>query len=278
MKWPKNILMVSPTGFEVTYAINPHMLDAEGNLNKVNKSLAVEQWSSLKKTFENLGLNTHVIEGPEKLPDMVFTANQTFPFLKTGKTQIALSTMNSKERQPEVQFFKEWALKNNIETYHLKNGKTFEGMGDTLWNYESEEVFGGHGFRTEPEVYDELEKLIEAPIHRLKLISEDFYHLDTCLAVAGKNTAFVVREGFDQASFELLKTKFSDLIEIPFEEAKNGFAANLCCVNGEDIIIQKGNLKTATMAVERGFKVHEAETSEYMKSGGSVFCMKQLFW
>lgn len=278
MKWPKNILMVSPVGFEVSYAINPHMLDAEGNLNEVNKGLALEQWSTLKKTFESVGIKTHIIEGPKNLPDMVFTANQTLPFFKGGKTQVVLSKMNSTQRQPEVQFFKDWALKNNIETYNLNTDKTFEGMGDALWNYDTEELFGGYGFRTGLEVYNELEKLIEVPIHRLKLISEDFYHLDTCLAIISKDTAFVVKEGFDQASFKLLQTKFSNLIEIPLDEAKNGFAANLCCINGTDIIIQKGNKFTATQAVDRGLKVHEIDTSEYMKSGGSVFCMKQLFW
>ncbi len=278
MKWPKNILMVNPVGFEVKYAINPHMLDASGNLNKVNKSLALEQWTGLKNTFEKLGSKVYVIEGQEDLPDMVFTANQTLPFLKNDKTQLVLSKMNSKERQPEVQFFKDWALENNIETYTLKTEDSIEGMGDILWNYENDELFGGYGFRTSLNVYEELDKLIETPIHKLKLISEDFYHLDTCLAIASKDTAFAVKEGFDEASFDFLKTKFSNLIEIPIDEAKNGFAANLCCVNGKDIVIQKGNTFTATKAIDAGFNVHEVDTSEYMKSGGSVFCMKQLFW
>lgn len=278
MKWPNKVLMVNPNGFEVAYAINPHMLDENGNLNKVNKSLALEQWTTLKETFERLGLEVHVIEGREELPDMVFTANQTFPFLKGSHTQMILSKMNSPERQPEVEFFKEWALNQNIETYTLKTNKTYEGMGDVLWNYEASEVYGGHGFRTSESVYDELEKLIGLHINRLQLVSDEFYHLDTCLAIANKDTAFAVKEGFTTESFDLLKARFTNLIEIPYGEGKNGFAANLCSINGADIIIEKGNYFTSKTAVEAGFRVHEVETSEFMKSGGSVFCMKQLFW
>lgn len=278
MKWPNKVLMADPKYFDVEYAINPYMQDEHGNLKKVNKSLAIEQWSALKNLFESLGLEVSSLKAQEGFPDMVFTANQTFPFLKGEQTQIVLSRMNSKERQGEVEFFKSWSLQENIECYTLKTKENFEGMGDALWNYESEEIFGGYGFRTSKEVYSELEDLVGRPVVPLKLVREDFYHLDTCLAIANKDTAFTVFEGFDEASLNTLKSKFKNLIQIPLNEALEGFAANLCCVNGSDVLIQKGNSETTSQARASGLKVHELETSEFMKSGGSVFCMKQLYW
>lgn len=278
MKWPNHVLMVEPTYFDVEYAINPHMLDKKGALKKVNKSLAHEQWLGLKKTFVELGLKVDVLKGELGLPDMVFTANQTFPFLSGEKSQIVLSKMFSEKRQGEVSYFKDWAQKKNIETYELKSNGFFEGMGDALWNYESEEIYGGYGFRTSKEIYKEVAEIIKNPVIPLKLINEDFYHLDTCLAIANKDTAFAVFEGFDMESINKLKENFKHLVQIPLCEAKGGFAANLCCVNGTDIIIQRDNDFTSSCARELGLSVHEIETTEFMKSGGSVFCMKQLYW
>lgn len=101
-KWPKNMLMVSPLFFDVLYSINPHMTDKDGKLNKVDKPLAINQWKELKKTFESTGQNVAVIDGQKDLPDMVFCANQTFPYLKDGAKHIILSKMHSEKRHPEV--------------------------------------------------------------------------------------------------------------------------------------------------------------------------------
>jgi N-dimethylarginine dimethylaminohydrolase len=41
-----------------------------------------------------------------------------------------------------------------------------------------------------------------------------------------------------------------------------------------DIVIQKGSNKLTQRLRQSGFTLHEVETSEFMKAGGSVFCMK----
>ena len=81
MTWPTRVLMVDPTHYDIHYAINPHMVDKTGNLNKVNRAAAKKQWTDLKKIFEQLKLKVEVLKAEESLPDMVFCANQTFPFL-----------------------------------------------------------------------------------------------------------------------------------------------------------------------------------------------------
>jgi len=270
--------MCEPTFFDVKYAINEHMLNEDGNLNNVDKSLANTQWVTLKKKFEELSIETLTITPAKDLPDMVFTANQTLPFKKGNKVSFILSNMHHDERKKEVSCFSNWLSQNNLETINLEANSSFEGMGDALWNYETNELFGGFGFRTNKEIYTEIEKITQVKVNMLSLINPKFYHLDTCLAIANKNTAFYVPSGFDNESQALLKSKFSNLIEIPEEEALSGFAANLCVVNGTDLIIQKGNPVTCEAAELNGLNVHTLDTSEFMKSGGSVFCMKQLFW
>lgn len=276
-RWPKTMLMVNPEHFDVIYNINPHMVNEKGELNKVDRPLAQQQWRQLKNTFESLGMTVEVLPGQPNLPDMVFCANQTFPFLKNGEKHIILSRMNSSQRQPEVQYFKEWAEKKHIVCHELPSS-LFEGMGDALWNYEKNTVFAGYGFRTSPEIYSLIEQWVGVPIITFELRDERFYHLDTCLSILGKDTAVYVPEAFTPEGLNTLKAQFSRLIALPLNEALEQFAANLCTPNGQDIIIQTGANQTCALLKAAGYRVHEVETSEFMKSGGSVFCMKQLLF
>lgn len=277
MAWPQTLLMVTPDFFNIEYSINPHMVDESGQLNKVDKVLAQQQWTDLKDTFAKTGMKVEVIDGVRGLPDMVFCANQTFPFIKDGQKSFILSKMGSAQRQPEVQYFKEWAAQKNITTYEIKS-EPFEGMGDALWNYETGEVFAGYGFRTSPEAYAEIEKIVGQKFITLELVNENFYHLDTCLALLNESTAAYVSEAFSYEGLQTLKKYIPNLIEVPLDEATKRLACNMCCVNGKDIIIQKGARTTVEKLKFAGFTVHEVETAEYIKSGGSVFCMKQMLF
>ena len=275
MLWPKKVLMVSPEHFDIEYAINPHMINNKGELKSVDTKKAFQQWEKLKDTFASLNLVIEVIPGAEKLPDMVFCANQCFPFKKDGKLNLVLSEMHSDQRKPEVPYFKKWAQSHNIPTHKLGD-IPLEGMGDVIWDYSSEKIFGGFGIRTSSEIYPQLESLIGKEIIQLELVNERFYHLDTCFSPLGNGKVAFVKEAFSEKGLKIIESHFSTLIEIPLDEAIKQLACNLCGPNGQDIIIQKGALKTNQLLKEQGFKIHEVDTSEYIKSGGSVFCMKLL--
>ncbi len=93
----KNFLMCEPGFFEVRYVINPWM---EGNLGKVNKGLAKQQWQNLYSVLMRLA-SISLIEPVSGLPDMVFTANAG---LARGK-EFIVSSFHHAERQPEANFF-----------------------------------------------------------------------------------------------------------------------------------------------------------------------------
>ncbi len=275
MLWPKKVLMVSPDYFDIEYAINPHMVNNKGELKSVDTKKAREQWEKLKETFESLRLEIEVMSGRENLPDMVFCANQCFPFKKNGQLNLILSEMHSEQRKPEVPFFKEWAESHQIPTHKLGD-IPLEGMGDVIWDYSTEKVYGGYGIRTSHEIYPKMEEILGQEIIQLELVNERFYHLDTCFSPLGNGKVAFVKEAFSQAGLEKIKKNFKTLIEIPYEEAVKQLACNLCCPNGKDIIIQQGAKKTNERLKAEGFRIHEVDTSEYIKSGGSVFCMKLL--
>ncbi len=276
--WPKSVLMVTPEGFRVDYAINPYMKDSNGNLQVVDTKLAQQQWTFLKNKFEELGLLVQTLPGDLKLPDMVFCANQTLPFInEKGEKSILLGRMHSDKRKPESEHFKNWANKNQYTVYHL-NDCDFEGCGDAIWNYETGEIYGGSGFRTQSIAYDQIESILNIPIKRLELVNPHFYHLDTCFVILNKTTVAYVEEAFSEKSLNLIKSSFENRIIIQLEEALQFFAGNALCVNGQDVLLQKGAKQFVKDLQHLNFKTHELDVSEFLKSGGAVFCMKQMLF
>lgn len=268
------ILMVRPTYFDVTYAINPHMQDELGNLKLPDKQLAMKQWEELVKVYKKLGIEVNILEGGEDLPDMVFSANHGLPLFNQKK--VIMGKMAHMDRAPEIPLFRNWYIDHGYELieFSLGENESFEGMGDALWANSDELLIGGYGFRTSESVYLRLKDLLGIDILTLKLISEDFYHLDTCLCVLNKETVSLVPKAFDENSLQKIKDHFKKIIEIDEMEATLQFAANSFCPDEKHVIVQKGATKYKKELENHGFTVIEAQTSEFIKAGGSVFCMK----
>jgi len=93
----------------------------------------------------------------------------------------------------------------------------------------------------------------------------------------------ICREAFKPVDLKKIAHFFKKVIEIPFSEAKTSFALNAHCIINDKTgerraIIQKGAFETIKALKEAGFEVIEIDTSEFMKSGGSVFCMKMMYY
>lgn len=278
MPRPERVLMATPAHFEVAYVINPHM---EGNVGAVDEAEAVRQWTALRDTYERLGFTLHTVEGAEGLPDMVFCANQTLPYLTRGGSRgVLLSQMHAPQRRGEVSHFRDYfsAEGYTVETLPPGVERGFEGMGDALWHPGRRLLWGGYGFRTGLEAYEEASQQIDVPIVALRLDDPDFYHLDTCLSLLDETSALYVPSAFQPEGLELLQRLIPHLIEAPEDEARGLFACNAHCPDGRHVIIQRGCTVTNTRLQEAGFEPVEVETGEFLKSGGSVFCMKMMHW
>jgi len=113
----KRVLVVHPRFFKVSYAINPYMKDAQGALKQIDSSKALDQWKDLIKDFETSGLEVEVLDGQAQYPDMVFAANQSFPFWNSHNQscEVILSNMSNQERRGEVSYFEEWFRSQNFK-------------------------------------------------------------------------------------------------------------------------------------------------------------------
>lgn len=270
------VLMADADHFDVEYVINPHM---QGNIGSVDRQLAREQWAALAFRYEALGYEVHRIASVEGLPDLVFTANQSFPAqLPDGRWVALLSHMDSERRQPEVEVIASWYRSRGATLFEQDRNDPvpFEGMGDAHWFPSRRLVIGGHGFRSQPAIYERIASKVGVPVVRLKLVDPRFYHLDTCLAPLDERTALFVPQAFEPAGCALLQRLFERLIPVPLDEAVNLLACNGHCPDQQHFLVQRGARATNALVRDAGFEVLEVDTSEFLKSGGSVFCMKLM--
>jgi len=276
---PRRVVLTTPTHFDVEYVINPHMSE---NVGAVQKEVAWQQWKALRATYTALDCPPVLVNGQAGLPDMVFCANQTLPFYDpdTATKGVVLSRMHSEHRADEVpyyaRFFKDRGYR--VETLPEDLDADFEGMGDALWHPGRCLLWGGYGYRTSPEAYEALSSLLDLPIAALRLVDPDYYHLDTCLCPLDAEHALVAPQAFNETGRALIDALFDTPIEVPDREARHQFACNAHCPDGTHVLIQEGCERTNEQLRDHDFVPVELDTSEFLKAGGSVFCMKQMIW
>jgi arginine dihydrolase len=271
--------MTVPAHFQVEYIINPHMA---GNVGQVDPAVAREQWNSLQDAYRALGIETHALPDAPGLPDMVFCANQTLPVPATPGSsgpRVVLSRMFSTHRRREVPAYNRFFSSRGYEAVSLKEGRGwFEGMGDAIWHPGRYLLWGGYGFRTDQEVYHRLAQSLEVPIVMIRLEDPDFYHLDTCFSALSERCALIYPRAFDSDGLALVRSLFEEVIEAPDDESRSLFACNAHCPDGRHVIIQRGCTETVSLLKKAGFEPIEVDTDQFLLAGGSVFCMKQMFW
>src|SRR5581483_10748502 len=275
MPFPRAVLMCPPKWFDVVDVKNPYM---EGQQGHVDTALARDEWRDTRRAFESIGVEVRTDAPIAQCEDMVFCANPVFTGLDgDGRRVCVLSHMRFQSRQKEVTAHAQWFAANGYELIPLETPGLFEGSGDALWHPGRRLIWGGYGFRTSREVYQELARIFDAPVIPLELRSDRFYHLDTCLCPLDEETALVYRSAFSREGYEDIRRLFRRVIEVKEHEAR-GMACNAAPFFGTHVVVQRGLDRINRLLREFGFTVIEVETSEFMKSGGSVFCMKMYLF
>ncbi len=278
MPVPEKVLVVNPSQFDVKYVINPHM---KGHIGDIDKEVALKEWKALKNGYEDLGMYVHEIEGAEGYPDMVFCANQSLPNITSdGTKQVVMSVMHAPQRKGEVPHIQKAYEESSYEIVHLDESKftDFEGMGDAIWHHKKRLIWGGYGYRSSLDVYKYISETFDTPVIALELIDDRFYHLDTCFCVLNEETVMIYSKAFTEEGLKLIGAIFPNVIDTNDHEAAELFACNATCPDGKNVFIQEGCVEANKAMEKAGFIVHEFSTEEYLKSGGSVFCMKMLLW
>jgi N-dimethylarginine dimethylaminohydrolase len=274
---PAAVLMCPPDYFDVVDVKNPFM---SGQVGTVNRTLARKQWEDLRASFEASGKPVSLIEPVQGLEDMVFCANQTLVGLSPKMERICLlGQMRHPSRRREVPAFEAWFRARGYEIARLKDKNLlFEGAGDALWHPGKRLLWGGHGFRSEAEAYEDVARIFATPVALLKLVNEKFYHLDTCFCPLTSESVLIYPSAFDAASLELILKIFPVVLTAGEVEAGRSMACNAAVIDGRVAIVQRGAASVARHMAGMGLKVVEVDTSEFIKSGGSVYCLKMFVY
>ena len=276
---PDRILMAEPEFYDVEYVINPHMAGQVGNVDRL---LARQQWLALRRAYEALGIPVDVMPGQPFLPDYVFTANQCLPLppgvLVEGPAAVA-SIMASGRRKPEIRPYTAYleAAGLHVERLDPYAVRAFEGTGDGSWHPERALLLGGVGPRSQTAAYERIGAWTGAPVVLLNLVDPRFYHLDTCLTPLDAHTALYFPGAFDAAGAALIQGVYPGAIAVTEEEAM-AMVCNGHSPDGRHFLVQPGSPRIKVLLQDRGIEVVPVETSEFMKSGGSVFCLKLHYW
>lgn len=256
----KHFLMCEPKFFDVCYVINPWM---EGNLGKVNKQLARQQWQNLHDTIAKLASVT-LIEPVAGLPDMVFTANAG---LVRGKEVIVSSFLHA-ERQPEAKHFERFFSSQGYSVHHLQQDTIFEGAGDALFDSQGR-LWVGSGIRSDPHALDEIMAVFDAEgcgieVRGLELVDPHWYHLDTAFCPLPQGQAIAYAKAFSTKSVAALNAAFgADIL----------WASDAAVAIDQTIVMHKASAALKSTLAQRGFKVIETDVSEFLKSGGACKCL-----
>src|SRR5579862_948373 len=270
----KRVLLCPPQFFDVIDQKNPYM----SSQSPVDRSKARRQWEAMKSALERAGCTVETIDPVSGLEDMVFAANQVFVgFHQSTGTFVVPSKMVHQSRQREVQFFVDWFRNHGFKVIDLDLAAEdyLEGHGDLLWHPDGSRIYAGYGFRsTESGVkkFSEAMARLQIPVVPLHLVDQFCYHLDTCLCPLSNDAALIFPGAYDSASLASLRRYWKRLHELTAVEAHK-FMGNGIAVNGEYLtpyvtphlegILDEENLKAVVL-----------DTSEFEKSGGSLFCMK----
>jgi len=274
---PARVLMCAPEHFDVLEVKNPFMA---GQVGRVDRALARKQWEEVRAAFEAAGKPVALMDAVPGLEDMTFCANTGLVGVTPQMERVCVtSQMRHSSRKREVPAVEAWFKSQGYRIARLKDSShAFEGAGDALWHPGKRLLWGGYGFRSDAEVYDDVARAFESPVVLLKLVNERFYHLDTCFCPLTSEAVLIYPSAFDGQSLELILKIFPVVLTAGESEAVRFMACNAAVVDGKTAILQRGASGVARHMSVMGLKVIEVDTGEFMKSGGSVYCLKNFVY
>lgn len=272
---PSGVLLCRPTYFDVIDVKNPFMDAAV----PVDRTRAAAQWQMMREAFAHAGLEPVEMAPLRGAEDMVFTANPALTGIDDAGNRVAVAgRMKFESRRAEVPAMVQRlaALGYRIDL-SMPRDVLFEGGGDALWHPSVHRLYCGYGWRTDERAIPFLERAFGVDVVPLRLVDQRFYHLDTALCAIDERTALIVPEAFEGRALREIERRFNRVIALDGAEALT-MAANATSTWRGTVIIERTARRTAALLERLGYSVVRLSTSEFRKSGGSVYCLKQYLF
>jgi N-dimethylarginine dimethylaminohydrolase len=261
------------------FGANGQSQDLLGEAPRVDKRLAHLQWEEFKKAFEEAGQAVSLIDPIEGLGEMVFCSRQVLAGLDSTLERVCLMGQGgSPRRERETAAFESWFSKAGWRIARLKDpGLSFAGGSDAIWHPSKRLVWGGMGFRSEPEAFEELSAVFSVPVILLKLVNERFCHLESCFCPLTPEAVLICPSAFDAESL-LLILKIFPMVLTAGEPEALGLMASSPSSTSRTALVQRGASGVAKHMEVMGLKVAEVDASEYAKAGGGIHSLKAVLF
>jgi N-dimethylarginine dimethylaminohydrolase len=268
-------IMTDSTYFEVSYAINPWMTPREWQANEFqNRAAARTAQARLAEALKRAGARVTVMQGVPGLPDMVFPANAAI--VLDGRAMAA--RFRHPERQGEeahfIHKFQDLQAEGQLrEVTSVPEGCWQEGAGDCIWDASRQLFWAGFGPRSSFDAIAGIEDYFGVPAVALELITEQFYHLDTCFAPLNGGEILYYPPAFSDHAIRAIKERVppDQLIEAAPEDAAR-FSVNAVNI-GRRIVLAEPTQRLSDTLSERGYEVDPVDLRPFMMSGGGAYCM-----
>jgi len=267
------VLLCPPTHFDVIDQKNAYMAGG----SPIDRAKAQEQWQSLCSALEDAGYQVETIAPAPGHEDMVFAANPVFVgFHKDIGKFIVPSRMVHPSRQREVPFYVDWYRQRGFKIVEVDLGTdSLEGNGDLLWHPGWSRVYAGYGFRSTKsgvEKFGNAISKLEIPVVPLPLVDPYCYHIDTCFCPLNTDAVLIYPGAYAAESLAALRPLWKRVHELTADEAHK-FMNNGIVANGRYFTSHITPHLESILCGE-GLAPVIVESSEFEKSGGSLFCMK----
>lgn len=270
------VLLCPPTFFEVREVKNPYMR----GLLPVDPVRAQHQWDMVCEAFRAAGFTVDLIDPVPELEDMVFAANPVFVGRHPRHGRFVVpGRMRYVSRRAEVSHYVDWFRARGYTVVDLELGDEFlEGHGDLVWDADGACVWAAHGFRSTcggVEKFACAMQRMDVPVIPLQLVDENFYHLDACFTPLRPGAVLIYPGAFSEDSLAAIRAHIPRVYEVDREDALQ-FVCNGVSANGKFLT------PAITHCVREALSRENLEpvvlnTSEFLKSGGSVCCLKLFF-
>jgi len=270
---PIQVLLCPPAYFDVVDVKNPHM----SGKSSINRNQAQRQWDALRKALEDCGCQVETIDAVPEHEDMVFAANQVFlGFHASVGKFVVPSRMVHPSRQREVPRYLDWYRQRGFKIIDVDLGADhLEGHGDLLWHPDGSRIYAGYGFRSTQggvEKFRAAMAKLEIPVAPLELVDPYCYHLDTCFCPLNHEAVLLYPAAYAARSLATLPAFWKRIYELSADEAHK-FMGNGIVVNGR-YLTPYVTPHLESMLRQESLSPVVIDTSEFEKSGGSLFCMK----
>ena len=269
----KRVLLCSPAYFDVVDQKNPYMAERL----PVDREKAERQWLALRTALEQAGCEVETIAPVAGLEDMVFAANQAFVGFHGGIGKfIVPSRMVHNSRQREVPFYVDWYRQRDYKILEVDLGNEhLEGHGDLLWHPDWSRIYAGYGFRSTQagvEKFGDAMSKLGIPVVPLQLIDRYCYHLDTCFCPLNNEAVLIYPGAYAPEPLAALRGFWKRVHELTADEAHK-FMGNGIVANGR-YLTPYITPHLESILSQEALEPVIIDTSEFEKSGGSLFCMK----